>query len=232
MLSKSLEASIRQLSLVLLFLSCLSVTVILSAQESEQRGRPSAEAASNVPSLHVNTRLVEVNVIVNDKHGNPMVGLKQNDFSVLDNGKPQKISVFSVETNLPFASSRTPLPPGTFTNRPEELTNIPASVTVILLDALNTEAADQTLARKQVIRVLREIQPQEYVALYWLGDALHILHDFTTDASVLQLVLADYDSKSSRQLDNSELADPSLNTAQPIHARRASFGTPGLPASI
>jgi hypothetical protein len=63
--------------------------------------------------------------------------------------------------------------------------------------------------------VLREIQPQEYVALYWLGDGLHILHDFTTDASVLQQVLADYDSKSSRQLDNSDLADPSLNTPNP-----------------
>jgi VWFA-related protein len=214
-LSRNLEASICQLSLLLLFLSDLAVTATLSAQESEQRGRQSAEAARSVSSLRVSTRLVEVNVIVNDKHGNSMVGLSQNDFSVLDNGQPQKISAFSVETNLPLAPSRTPLPPGTFTNRPEELTSIPASVTVILLDALNTEAADQTLARKQVIRVLREIQPQEYVALYWLGDGLHILHDFTTDASVLQQVLTDYDSKSSRQLDNSELADPSLNTPNP-----------------
>ena len=71
-LSRNLEASIRQRSLVLLVLSGLSVTVILYAQESEQRGRPSAEAASNVSSLRVNTRLVEVNVIVNDKHGNPV----------------------------------------------------------------------------------------------------------------------------------------------------------------
>jgi len=64
---------------------------------------------------------------------------------------------------------------------------------VILLDALNTQVADQTLARKQVIRVLRGIQPQEYVALYWLGNGLHILHDFTTDGSILQQVLAGYE---------------------------------------
>jgi hypothetical protein len=95
------------------------------------------------------------------------------------------------------------------------------------LDALNTEVAEQTLARKQVIRVLREIQPQEYVALYWLGDGLHILHDFTTDASVLQQVLVDYDRKSSRQLDNSELADPSLNTPNPsTPTRQASDAKP------
>ena len=41
------------------------------------------------------------------------------------------------------------------------------------------------------------------------------LHDFTTDASALRQVLAGYESKSSRQLDNSELADPSLNTPNP-----------------
>ena len=86
-----------------------------------------------------------------------------------------------------------------------EPTSLPASLS--FLDELNTGAADQTLARKQVVRVLREIQPQEYVALYWLGNGLHVLHDFTTDASVLRQVLADYESKSSRELDNSELVD-------------------------
>jgi VWFA-related protein len=86
---------------------------------------------------------------------------------------------------------------------------------VILLDALNTEAADQTLVRKQVIRVLQEIQPQEYVALYWLGNGLHTLHDFTADSSALRQILAAHESNSSRELDNSELADPSLNTPNP-----------------
>ena len=203
-----------QLGLVLLFFSCLAARTILSTQPQEPV-RQSAENSSRVPSLRITTHLVQVNVIVNDKHGNPLTGLTQKDFSILDNGKPQEIRVFSSETNLPSVSSRTPLSPDTYTNRPEEQTNVPASVTVILLDALNTEAADQTLARKQVIRVLREIQPQEYVALYWLGNSLYILHDFTTDASVLHEVLAGYESKPSRERDNSELADPSLNTPNP-----------------
>jgi VWFA-related protein len=163
----------------------------------------------------VTTHLVQVNVIVNDKRGNPVTGLTQKDFSVFDDGKPQEIRVFTAETNIPSTPSQTALAADTYTNRPEEHAKIPASVTVILLDALNTEASDQTVARKQVIRVLQEIQPQEYVALYWLGNGLQILHDFTTDASVLRQVLADYESKSSRELDNSQLADPSLNTTNP-----------------
>jgi VWFA-related protein len=191
------------------------VSPVLSAQQKEQAAPAATVDSKGLPALRVTTRLVQVNVIVNDKHGNPITGLGQKDFSILDNGKPQEVRVFSTETNLPSAPSRDPLPPGTYTNRPEEQTNLPASVTVILLDALNTEAADQTLARKQVLRVLQEIQPQEYVALYWLGNGLYILHDFTTDAAVLRQVLAGYDSKSGRELDNSELADPSLNTTNP-----------------
>lgn len=204
----------QQLGLVLLFFSCLAANAILSAQGPPQPN-PQSENSNNVPSLRITTHFVQINVIVNDKHGNPITGLGQKDFLVLDNGKLQEIHAFSAETNLPFAPSRTPLSPDTYTNRPEEQTNVPASVTVILLDALNTEAADQTLARKQVIQMLREIQPQEYVALYWLGNGLHILHDFSTDASILRQVLAGYESKSSPQLDNSELADPSLKTPNP-----------------
>lgn len=201
------------LQLVPVVIFCLAASGTVSAQQPQQPVPPAN--ASNLPSLRVTTHLVQVNVIVNDKRGNPVTGLTQKDFSVFDNGKPQEIRVFTAETNIPAALSQTALAANTYTNRPEEHAEIPASVTVILLDALNTEAPDQTLARKQVIRVLQEIQPQEYVALYWLGNGLQILHDFTADASVLRQVLADYESKSSRELDNSQLADPSLNTTNP-----------------
>jgi VWFA-related protein len=215
MLPRNSLASIHQFGLVLLLFSCLGASTILSAQQPEQPALPSAEDTSRAPALHVSARLVQLNVIVNDKHGNPIAGLSQKDFSIVDNGQSQEIRVFNAETSRPSNLSRTPLPPDTHTNRPEEQINLPASVTVILLDALNTESADQALARKQVIDVLREIQPQEYVALYWLGNGLQILHDFTTDASSLRQVLAGYESKSSRQLDNSALADPSLDTPNP-----------------
>jgi VWFA-related protein len=212
-LPRNLSAAIRQFDPALLFLACLTGVTVLSAPKPQHPASP--KNSNDAPSLRITTRLVQINVIVNDKHGNPITGLTQEDFSVFDNGKPQEIRAFSAETNWASDSSRTALPPDTYTNRPEEQTNVPASVTVILLDALNTEAAEQTLARKQVIRVLGEIQPQEYVALYWLGDGLRILHDFTTDASVLRQVLAGYDSKPSRELDNSALADPSLNSPNP-----------------
>jgi VWFA-related protein len=193
---------------------CAAVAGSVLSALPHQTTEPSATPAA--PPLRVTAHLVQASVIVNDKHGNPVSGLSQNDFAIFDNGSQQEIRVFAAQTNLASVASRTTsLPPDTYTNRPEELTNIPASVTVILLDALNTEPADRVHARKQVIRVLQEIQPQEYVALYWLGDSLHILHDFTTDPSVLHQVLSGYQDTRKPGTDHSDVADPSLNSPNP-----------------
>ena len=202
---------------------CLSSVITLSAQKIPLPIQLRAQEPDQVPAVHVTTHLVQVNVAVNDKHGSPITGLPQDDFSIFDNGKRQPIRSFSAETNLPSAPPPSPIPPEIYTNRPEERGNIPASVTVILLDALNTEVADQTLARKQVLQVLRKIQPHEYVALYWLGNGLRVLHDFTADASVLQKVLEGFESKSSRQLENSELADPGLTNPNPSAPSGAAY---------
>jgi len=195
----------------------LPATTLLFASTlcAAQNAPPTAAEAQSLATLHVTTRLVEVNVIVNDKHGNPITGLTQKDFALLDNGKVQEVRVFSAEHDSATSASSPPLPADVFTNRIEERTHVPASVTVILLDALNTEPADQTLAWKQVLKVLDQIRPEEYVALYWLGNELRVLHEFTTDIGTLREVLAGLQGKSSRQLDNSKLANPALNTTNP-----------------
>ena len=154
-------------------------------------------------------------MIVNDKHGNPITGLTQKDFALFDNGRAEEVHVFSAGNDVATGASSPPLPENVFTNRMEERTHVPASVTVILLDALNTEPADQSLAWKQVLKVLDQTRPEEYVALYWLGNELRVLHEFTTDVGTLRHVLAGLEGKSSRELDNSELANPALNTTNP-----------------
>ncbi len=46
-------------------------------------------------------RLVEVDVIAKDKHGNPVKDLEAKDFTLLDNGKVQKITRVTVEQGTP-----------------------------------------------------------------------------------------------------------------------------------
>ena len=43
------------------------------------------------------TELVLVNVTVRDKNGNPVRDLKPEDFTVLEDNKPQKVATFDIE---------------------------------------------------------------------------------------------------------------------------------------
>ena len=78
-----------------------------------------------------------VGVIARDKNG-PVADLTKDDFVVLDRGKPQKISVFSVESSESASQPAQPLPQNTFSDLPQYGAATPRSVTIVLLDNLNT----------------------------------------------------------------------------------------------
>ena len=139
------------------------------------------------PVFRTATRLVQVNVVVHDHHGQPVGDLKKEDFTIAERGKPQTISFFSMETADRLASpAGPPLPPHVFTNVVAQQAGVPTSVTVVLLDLLNTSLVDQQYARKALIKFLGQVQPQDRIALYALGHhSLTLLHDYTTDAASL-----------------------------------------------
>ena len=55
-------------------------------------------------SEEIEVNLVELPVMVTDHAGVPVTDLKQADFSILENGKPQKITSFNYASNLPIAA--------------------------------------------------------------------------------------------------------------------------------
>src|SRR5215472_6173570 len=86
------------------------------------------------PTFRSTTHLVQLNAVVRS-HGKPVTELKKEDFRIFDNGKEQKITVFSVEsTTGALPSSNIVLPPGVYTNKLVSKPGTPMSVTVILLD--------------------------------------------------------------------------------------------------
>jgi VWFA-related protein len=141
--------------------------------------------------LRSTTRLVQLNVIAT-RGSQPANGLKKEDFVITDNGKPQSIAVFSENSSAPLPAAATPLPANTFTNRLEQKSGTPASITVILLDNLNTRWTDQAFARRQVVKFLQQIQPGDHIGIYALGSSLKVLHDYTADSSELLHRLASY----------------------------------------
>jgi VWFA-related protein len=178
-------------------------------QPTPATAQPQAPAKSPAtsqapPPIRSATRLVQVSVVAHDKRGNPVTGLTKDDFSLFDEKKPQAIQVFSEQTNQLPDQPPAALPPDTYTNRIEEQAGVPTSVTVILLDGLNTKFQDQYLSRQQVVKFLQQIQPQDRVALYTLGRDVHILHDFTSDASSLLEVLKQFNGRSNTEVDASD----------------------------
>src|SRR5258708_8060658 len=71
---------------------------------------------TNQPTIRVTTRLVQVNVVVHDKKGEPVADLKKEDFSIFDKGKEQKVAVFSMDSIDAAPKPWPPLPPSLFSN--------------------------------------------------------------------------------------------------------------------
>ncbi len=154
--------------------------------------------------LRSNTHLVQISVVVHDRKGEPVADLKKEDFTLTEKGKPQTIGVFSVESSGKLATPAFKLPPHIFSNRLGGHSGIPSSVTVILLDSLNTRWQDQSDARQQLVKFLQQIHPEDRVAIYSLGRGLKILHDYTTDSTQLLARLADYNGQNLPNLAASE----------------------------
>jgi VWFA-related protein len=100
------------------------------------------------------------------------------------------------------------LPPNVVTNRPEQLAESPTSVTVVLLDAVNTRIQDQVYAKQQFLKFLGQIQPEDRVAVYALGTRLRVLNDFSNDSRRLVAAVARYRGQTLPLVDLSQ-PDPS-----------------------
>ena len=140
--------------------------------------------------IRVDARLVQVNVVAHAKDGSPVADLTKDDFTVLDNGKPQKLSFFAAERlNTAQPTAGQSLPANTFSNDPAYSANRPSNLTIVLLDGTNTKLADQSFARKQLAKFPNQLNPDDKVAVYVLGNSLRIVQDFTSDSAQLARVL-------------------------------------------
>jgi VWFA-related protein len=156
---------------------------ILSAQQTP----------ADVPTVTIraNTRLVVVDVVVTDKKGQPITGLKPEDFTVEENGKKQKVSVF-VPPGVANHTAAAPVPPGVLSNHPENVT--PAGIpTVLLLDAANSPFKEQAYARSQMLKyVVEQGQSGRPMAVVTLTDRLRVLQQFTSNPQVLVTAIKNF----------------------------------------
>jgi VWFA-related protein len=128
--------------------------------------------------------MVLVDVVVTDK-GEFVQDLKPGDFTLLEDGKPQRISAFNAHSSLKNTGpeQKIQLPPNQYTNFTSQPPDRP--ITIVLLDMLNTERMDQAYARSQMIKFLEQLPPGESVALFAMRNKLSMLQGFTDSSDKL-----------------------------------------------
>jgi len=168
-------------------------------------------------TLRTNTRLVVVDVVATDSNGQPVSDLKASDLTVLEDGKPQKISAFSYQREKAAIVVAGTATAGVFTNAPQY--RDASSMNVILLDALNGNLAGHAYGRDQLLRFLDKGTLTQPTALYALEEKLTLLHDFTTDIKGLRSLVQDYKPKGAAHVQDV------YSSASPFSARAPSNAT-------
>ena len=146
------------------------------------------DSSGTVPRFQSKVSVVLVDVVVTDNKDAPVTGLEKQDFEILEDGKPQTISAFEEHKVVHAKQPKLPpMPPDVYTNFPPIRTT--DSVNVLLLDALNTQVADQSYVRAQLIRYLTTVQPGTRLAVFVLTSRLRMIQEVTTDSSLLLAAL-------------------------------------------
>lgn len=182
----------------------------------DQGGR---QANNSSYKLSVGANMVLVPVVVTDKHGQHVSGLKAEDFEVQEEGKTQKIAAFDEVIAETAAVPLVALLPNSFSNR--VIAKNPKKLEILLLDLLNTPLSGRAEARRGLIEFLsKSADPDTLVALLVLRKGgVRMIHNFTTDPSVLVAAIQQVQAPVASR-DN-----PTLNTnAEMWMRRRSNFG--------
>jgi len=169
-------------------------------------------AQATTQAIRVETRVVLVDVVVTDRKGESIPALRQEDFSISEDGKPQTISAFEEhqrETSAPV--SLPAVLPNVYTNiQPVKSGD---SVNVLLIDLLNTQPWFQKDVCNQAIKYLKTVPEGTRLAIFTLNtEQLRLARGFATDSSELS---ASLDDKSGVMSESSWLnPTPSRNAAE------------------
>jgi len=130
---------------------------------------------------------VEVDAIVTDAQGHLVRNLTKDDFQVLEDGKPQPISVFSL-VDIPIERAERPLYKATPVE-PDVQSNakpFDGRVYVLVLDDLHTEPLHSAQVRKAARQfVERYIGANDMTAVLETGGRAEAAQDFTSNRTLL-----------------------------------------------
>lgn len=183
--------------------AALSAAMLLSSLSAQQPSTAPQEPTKTQQGLykfHVTSDLVLVSVTARDKSGQLVRDLKQSDFTVLEDGKPQRLQSFDIENVDNYAQntagpsqteSQGPIPSGLLTSKnvgKDVLRDRRFIVLFFDFSAMEADEVERALNSAQNF-VTRQMTPADLVSIVSLNTSLVVNHDFTNDKDQLTAVL-------------------------------------------
>jgi len=183
--------------------SALAAAALIAQQPAPPSNQAPANQGQPPVTFRVEVNYVEVDALVTDAQGNVVSDLTANDFELLEDGKPRKISTFSL-VNLPVERAQRPL----FASAPVEAdvqTNEGGEGRIYLI-VLDDQHTDPTRAPRVKAAARRFIEQNfginDLAAVVYTGGRSTDSQDFTNNP---RLLLAAIDKFSGRKLRSATL---------------------------
>jgi VWFA-related protein len=182
------------------------------------------ESPAGTFTLKVQTDIVLTNVVVRDKKTGEVVrGLKESDFTILENGKPQKIATFDYQnvneaavlqekSTVTGKASIADLLNNNFAASPAQLKDHRLIVMFFDLSSMQPEDIDRAVESAQDY-VNKKMQPADLVALVSMSTGLSMNQDFTADKAALLKGLGKYNGTEGTGFANGNEGGSSAGTA-------------------
>src|ERR1041385_777875 len=169
-----------------------AVALAVSAVASLWGQTPSNPAQDEV--IRTNTNLIQVRAVVTDRAGKPVENLKQDDFEVLENGRPQTVSIFSLERiQNNSGSSVRPAEPNESKNASTTTPRTPprpSRTIVLFVDTLHLSPLSLLKAKLQLKRFVDEqITDKDLVGIVTTSDSLGVFGQFMRDRKLLKYAI-------------------------------------------
>ena len=161
------------------------------AMDSEANQSPYKDISQNkISAIKVNVNLVLVRVVVRDSQGRTLGTLRQQDFRLLDNGKPQTITRFSLEEPGAETNANGRAPGGISGVVGSQSATTPATVdrsVAYLFDDIHLSSADLKQVRDAADRHLSSLPPTVRAAIFTTSGQTSL--NFTDDRTKLHEIL-------------------------------------------